>query len=72
MFLIAHDIFFKEMEIHRFAIDLFKKLIYIPVLYHTGLILLNDVLDLSITSMVGFCHAPIQKKGRHVATATRP
>ena len=31
-----------------------KKLIYIPVLYSAGMILLNDVLNLSVTSMVGF------------------
>ena len=45
MFSTAHDIFFKETKIHRFAIDSFKKkLIYIPVLYPTSMILVITVI----------------------------
>ena len=45
----------KEMKIHRFAIVSFKKkLFHILVMYSVGKILFNNVLDLSITSMVGF------------------
>ena len=55
MFLTVHDVFFKETKIHRFVIAHFKKkLIYIPVLPSACMILLNNVLDLSVISMVGF------------------
>ena len=45
----------KETEIHIFVIVSFKKkLFHILVLYSANMILLNNVLDLSITSTVGF------------------
>ena len=57
MFSIAHDVFFKEKEIHRFIgiIVLFKqKGILILVLHFAYMMLLNKVLDLTVIFMVGF------------------
>ena len=53
--LTAHDVFFKKTAIHKFVITNFKKkLVHILVLPSACMILLNNVLDLLVISMVGF------------------